>query len=222
MRNDLSALLFLALCPLLLAGASGSARASGGLATPMPNAFSSVPAPSGQASNKFIPLSDSATQQSPVAEPKYINSFYASDGNSALIELEHQTVTFHAKDRMVPGYASFKNTTKFKPGRSPVRVADTAWFVVRGRAPIDPSSRFELRKLNSSKDQREFVMSQSYGTVLGHSGASDPEKDDVAIRFEEYGANSYRITPVKPLNPGEYALAVRGYISELYCFGVDR
>jgi hypothetical protein len=158
----------------------------------------------------------------PVAEPQYINSFYAADANGKLIQLERQTVTFHSKVRALPGYVSVKMTTEFKPGRSPVRMAATAQFIVRGRAPIDPLSRFELRALKGSKDHREFVMTQGHGSVFGGSATSNPEEGAVAIRFEEYGANSYRITPDKPLAPGEYALAVRGLVSELYCFGVDR
>src|ERR1700674_866562 len=154
----------------------------------------------------------------PVTEPKYINSFYSVDANGRLIELEHQTVTFHSKVRALPGYASVKMTTQFKPGLSPVRIAPTAQFVVRGRAPIDPLSRFELRALKGSKDHREFVMTQGHGSVFGGSATSNPDDGAVAIRFEEYGANSYRITPDKPLAPGEYALAVRGLVSELYCF----
>ena len=157
-----------------------------------------------------------------VAEPQYINSFYGVDANGKLIDLERQTVTFHTKTRLLPGYASVKMTTEFKPGRSPVRIAAAAQFVVRGRASIDPLSRFELRALKGSKDHREFVMSQGHGTILGGSATSNPEEGAVAIRFEEYGANSYRMTPDKPLAPGEYALAMRGLVSELYCFGVDR
>jgi hypothetical protein len=158
----------------------------------------------------------------PVAEPQYINSFYAVDANGKLIELERETVTFHSKVRALPGYASVKMTTEFKPGRSPVRMAATAQFIVRGRAPIDPLSRFELRALKGSKDHREFVMTQAHGSILGGSATSNPEEGAVAIRFEEYGANSYRITTDKPLAPGEYALAMRGFVSELYCFGVDQ
>jgi hypothetical protein len=158
----------------------------------------------------------------PVSEPKYINSFYAVDANGTLVELERETVTFHSKVRVLPGYASVKMTTEFKPGRSPVRLAATAQFIVRGRAPIDPLSRFELRALKGSKDHREFVMTQAHGSILGGSATSNPEEGAVAIRFEEYGANSYRITTDKPLAPGEYALAMRGFVSELYCFGVDR
>ena len=158
----------------------------------------------------------------PVAEPQYINSFYAVDANGKLIQLERQTVTFHSKVRALPGYASVKMTSEFKPGRSPMRMAATAQFIVRGRAPIDPLSRFELRALKGSKDHREFVMTQAHGSILGGSATSNPEEGAVAIRFEEYGANSYRITSDKPLAPGEYALAVRGLVSELYCFGVDR
>jgi hypothetical protein len=158
----------------------------------------------------------------PLAEPQYINSFYAVDANGKLVELEHETVTFRAKTKVLPGYASVKMTTQFKPGRSSVRIAATAQFIVRGRAPIDPLSRFELRALKGSKDHREFVMTQGHGSVFGGSATSSPDEGAVAIRFEEYGANSYRITPDRPLAPGEYALAVRGLVSELYSFGVDR
>lgn len=170
----------------------------------------------------FIALEAQSGPSVPVAEPQYMNSFYALDANGKLIELERQTVTFRTKAKILPGYASVKMTTEFKPGHSPVRIADTAQFIVRGRAPIDPLSRFELRALKASKDHRDFVMTQGHGSVFGASATSNPEEGAVAIRFEEYGANSYRITPDRPLAPGEYALAVRGLASELYCFGVDR
>jgi len=157
----------------------------------------------------------------PLAEPQYLNSFYALDSDGKLIELERETVAFHTKTKVLPGYASVKMTTQFKPGQSSVRLGASAKFVVRGRAPIDPLSRFELRALKGSKDHREFVMTQGHGSVFGGSATSNPSEGAVAIRFEEYGANSYRITPDKPLAAGEYALAVRGLVSELYCFGVD-
>jgi hypothetical protein len=166
-------------------------------------------------------ISGQELRNTPVAEPKYLNSFYAMDPDGKLIELERQTVTFKTKMKVLPGYASVKMTTQFKPGSSPVRLAATAQFIVRGRAPIDPVSRFELRALKGSKDHREFVMTQGHGSVFGGSATSNPSEGAVAIRFEEYGANSYRITPDKPLAAGEYALAVRGLVSELYCFGVD-
>ena len=162
----------------------------------------------------------------PVAEPQYINSFSAVDANGKLIELERQTVTFHTKAKVFPGYASMKMTTEFKPGISPVRVAASQQFIVRGRAPIDPLSRFELRLLKGSKDHREFLMVQSHASAFvftaSATATANPEEGAIAIRFEEYGANSYRISPERPLPPGEYALAVRGLASELYCFGVDR
>jgi hypothetical protein len=164
----------------------------------------------------------SQTGSRTVEEPRYINSFFAVDDSGKLIELERRTVTFHAKTRMLPGYATVKMTTEFKPGRSLVRVDATAQFIVRGRASINPVSRFELRALKGSKDHREFVMTQAHGSVFGGSATSNPEEGAVEIQFEEYGGNSYRITPVHPLAPGEYALATRGYASELYCFGVDR
>jgi hypothetical protein len=68
-------------------------------------------------------------------------------------------------------------------------------------------------------------MIQGHGSacVFTASGTAttNPEEGAVSIRFEEYGSNSYRITPDRPLPPGEYVLAVRGLATELYCFGVD-
>jgi hypothetical protein len=171
----------------------------------------------------------------PVSEPQYVNSFYAVDANGNLIGLEHQTVTFHSRVRALPGYAWVKLIAEFKPGQSPVRLAANAQFVIRGR-PIDAASRFELRPLKVSKDHRELVMNQAHGSIFGTSATSYPDEGAVAIQFEEYGANSYRITPNQPLAAGEYALAlagergpvhvvpggVRGLVSQLYCFGVDR
>jgi hypothetical protein len=157
-----------------------------------------------------------------VAEPQYMNSFCAVDVNGKLIELERQAVTFRAKVKALPGYASIKMTTEFKPGHSPVRLPATAQVIVRGRLAIDPQSRFELRALNGSKSHREAVMTKGHGSVFGTSVASNPEEGAIAVRFEEYGDSSYRITPDRPLKPGEYALGIRGFASELYCFGVDR
>jgi hypothetical protein len=158
-------------------------------------------------------------RSTPVAEPQYINSFFAVDASGKLIDLERQTVTFHTKTKVLPGYASVKMTTQFKPGYSSVRLPATAQFIVRGRTVIDPVSRFELRALKGSKDHREFVMTQGHGSILGGSATSNPSEGAVPIRFEEYGANSYRITPEGPLEPGEYALALRGFVSNFTALG---
>ncbi len=110
-----------------------------------------------------------------------------------LIELERETVTFHAKTKALPGYASVKMTTEIKSDRSPVRVPSDARFVVRGRAPIDPLSRYELRLLKSSKSHREFVLTTAHGTVFTGGSTSNMDEGAVAIHFEEYGTASYRI-----------------------------
>ena len=104
-------------------------------------------------------------RSAPVAEPQYINSFLTVDANGKLIDLERQTVTFKTKMKVLPGYASVKMTTQFKPGLSSVRLPATAQFIVRGRTVIDPVSRFELRALKGSKDHREFVMTQGHLVV---------------------------------------------------------
>jgi hypothetical protein len=157
-----------------------------------------------------------------VAEPQYVNSFSALDSTGKLIELEHQTVTtFHSKTKPLPGYASVKTSAEFKPAHSSVRLPTGSRFVVRWRSSIDPASLYELRLLKSTKNHREILMTQAHGTVFGGSATSKFDDGAVAVRFEEYGTDSYRISPQQPLAPGEYALGLRGVVTDLYCFGVD-
>jgi len=163
-------------------------------------------------------------QQKPVTEPQYVDSFYSVDSAGQLTELERQNVTtFHTKTRALPGYATVKMLAEFKPGHSSVRLPPDARFLVKGRIPtIDPASRFELRLLKASKGHREILMTQGHGTLLGGSAASKLDEGALPVRFEEYGADSYRITPMPPLAAGEYALGSPGFVTQLFCFGVDR
>lgn len=162
------------------------------------------------------------TPSKQVAEPQYINSFSAVDSAGKLIELEHQTVTkFHSKMKPLPGYATVKVTAEFKPAHSSIRLPTNAQFVVLGRSVIDPATLYELRILKSTKDHREILTATGHGTIFNGSGTSNVDEGAVPIRFENYGSNSYKISPQHPLAPGEYALAFRGTVSDLYCFGVD-
>jgi hypothetical protein len=167
----------------------------------------------------FALIAFSLSAQS-VEEPQYIDTFCALDGGK-LIGLERQTVTFHGKSKVLPGYASFAMTTEVKPGQSPVRLGQAVRFIVRGRSEIDPASRFELRMLKSYKKHRDLELANAHGSIFGAVATSAQEKGSIPIRFEEYGQASYRITPEHALAPGEYALQVRGFISTVYCFGVD-
>jgi hypothetical protein len=162
------------------------------------------------------------SNQTQVAEPQYVNSFSALDSTGKLIELEHQNVTkFHSKVKPLPGYASVKTSAEFKPAHSSVRLPAVSAFVVRGRSSLDPASLYELRVLKFTKDHREVLLSQAHGTVFGGSATSNLSDGALPIRFEEYGTGSYRISTQQPLPPGEYALAIRGAVTDLYCFGID-
>ena len=166
--------------------------------------------------------SSAAQMQAQTAEPPYVNSFYTLDATGRILPLERETATFHARTKALPGYASVKVLAQLKPGRSAVRVeGNAAQFFVRGRAPVDPSTRYELRALKRSKDHREFVMNRGHGTLVGGAAASSLDEGTIPIRIQEYGESSYRITPAQALAAGEYALALRGVVAELYCFGVD-
>lgn len=157
-----------------------------------------------------------------VVEPKYVNSFSAVDSTGRLIELEHENVTtFHSKMKPLPGYATVRVTAEFKPAHSSIRLPANAQFVVLGRSALDPATLYELRILKFTKDHREILTTTAHGTLLGGSGTSRVDEGAIQIRFENYGTNSYKISPQQPLAPGEYALSFRGSVSDLYCFGVD-
>ena len=157
----------------------------------------------------------------PVAEPQYIDVFLALDTNGKLTELDHQNV-FRSKVNALPGYATGKVLAEIKPAHASARVPANAQFLVRGRSSLDPSSRYELRLLKTSKDHREIMMTRAHGTSFGGSATSNLDEGALPIRFEEYGENSYRIAPEQSLARGEYALQLRGVVIDLYCFGVDR
>jgi hypothetical protein len=59
-----------------------------------------------------------------------------------------------------------------------------AQFVVRGHSSLDPSSRYELRLLKTSKDHREIMMTQGHGTIFGGSATSKLEEGALRLRFE--------------------------------------
>jgi hypothetical protein len=158
-----------------------------------------------------------------VPEPQYINAFVAVDASGKLTQLDHQNVTtIRSKVKALPGYATVKVLAEIKPAHASVRLPASSQFVVRGRLALDPASLYELRLLKTSKNHREVMMTQGHGTIFGGSATSNLDEGALPIRFEEYGENSYRITPEYPLARGEYALLLRGVVTDLYCFGVDR
>jgi hypothetical protein len=105
----------------------------------------------------------------------------------------------------------------------PTRATSEAWqIIVRGHDHIDPASLYEFRRLEASKDHREFVTTQGHGSIFTGAKMTNLDQQALQVRLEQYGSSSYRIIPEQPLPPGEYTLAVRGRFSELYCFGVDQ
>jgi hypothetical protein len=116
--------------------------------------------------------SKAQTTPSPaVAEPQYIDVFSTLDPNGKLTELDRQNVTtFRSKVNTLPGYATVKVLAEIKSAHSSIRLPANAQFVVRGRSALDPSFRYELRLLQTSKNHREIMMTQG-GTVPSSAAA---------------------------------------------------
>ena len=71
-----------------------------------------------------------------------------------------------------------------------------------------------LLPLVVDKDNREFVIMKT-----GAMGFSPRVNDTlIALNIAQYGEESYRIVPVDPLPPGEYAIDA-GTLT--FCFGID-
>ena len=158
-------------------------------------------------------------QGATLSEPQYINTFYGLGANGNLIELERSSVALHSKVLPLPGYLKTKSTAQIDGARAPVRLASNAEFVVKGRSMTDPQTRYSLKLLKVSRDHRQYTVIQGHAVVF--SGSTSTDEESVPIRFEDYGATSYRIVPQRPLEPGEYAFALKGASSDIYCFGVD-
>jgi len=48
----------------------------------------------------------------------------------------------------------------------------------------------------------------------------DPDTGEFDLTVSKLGDNFFRISPVEPLIPGEYCIAVN-FVSKYFCFGID-
>jgi len=167
-------------------------------------------------------VSQEATPKVPVAEPQYLNEFYALGADGQLVALEHQNAVFKSHVKSFVAYATVKSEAELTSAHAPIRLSSNVQLVVKGRLPLDPASRFELRPLEVKGKHREIVLTKGHGSIAGASATSSFDEPGIPLHFEEYGEASYRFAPEKPLVPGEYAISVKGAITNLYCFGVDK
>lgn len=159
-------------------------------------------------------------------EPDTDNVFYALGHNpDRLIPLERQTSTIHTSAKFVGIGATAKSSAEFKPGKSPVRLTgDGTEFLVRSplaNSSVDFSTVYVLRSLSHKGSKRELIISKSHAFVGVAGSSSNLAEGELPITIAKYGARSLKITPSRPLRPGEYALSTRAAFLNLFCFGID-
>lgn len=174
----------------------------------------------------ILPIVFSVFAQTSQTEPDTIDIFYAlpKDQSAALVSLERQQTTFHAKASgfMVMGLKGFSEITGKK---SPVRfnAGEALEFIVRSAfaaSAADPNTFYALRSLQIKKNTREIIFMTGHASPLGASTKTDPSEGAIVLEFSKYATSSYKIkTPLLKL--GEYALGRATMPQVVFCFGVD-
>ncbi|HEX7955695.1 MAG TPA: hypothetical protein VF508_02065 [Pyrinomonadaceae bacterium] len=156
-----------------------------------------------------------------VQEPEYIGVFYfVESATGALTPLERQTPEVKIKVKAL-GFGGGEGSIEVKGGKSPTRfkAAQPLSFVVRlASQQVDPLGVIQFFSLESKKDKRRLVISKAGS--MGMSGKSVAGASAVSFNVSRYGESSFKISPVRDLPPGEYALSGEG-IKDGFCFGVD-
>ncbi len=148
-----------------------------------------------------------------VQEPEYLGIVSVLDSSGALRPLERQKLKHQTKLNV----AGFKASLVVSGSRSPVRFpADqTLEFIVKlDTGGYDPFEILRLYPLVPAKDNRQFLVMKT--RAMGFSARVNDAL--IAFNIARYGNESYRIVPIDPLPPGEYAID-SGTLT--FCFGID-
>lgn len=162
---------------------------------------------------------DAATPQ----EPEYVNSFFLLDSGAGIKPLERQAVGVGAKSKLL-GIGGMGVSYEIQNEHSPIRIeadAPLEIIVKLENHDVDPASMVLLYPLKIVKGKRQLLIS-GVGFMATHT-KSDLQSKQLQLTFAKYGKGSLKITPVNPLAPGEYAIAVqtRDQQPTAYCFGID-
>jgi hypothetical protein len=161
-------------------------------------------------------------QKVTVAEPEFINSALVIKGKEG-VKLEKQ-IPFEKARRTVGGYAlgvsGGKVLKQVKGTASTIRIekGEGTTFIVRTSSnQYDPADEIAIIKLKVTAANRTYELAST--DIIGQS----KEGDITYVPFDgkKYGESSYMLVVSVPLEPGEYAIALRHASDVLNCFGVD-
>jgi hypothetical protein len=162
-------------------------------------------------------------QDAPIPVPKYDGVFYRYDvAAGTLVDLEHQQAAAASKPKAL-GFSGYKAFFYLRGAKSPVRfkASDPIEFVVSLPPRTDPQT-IQFFALRQRKDRRELVESESNRPSPLGVGASHNvlERSEIPFQVQKYGESSFRLTPSKPLTPGEYSFSFSTN-NVAYAFGVN-
>ena len=164
-----------------------------------------------------------AQEAKKVQEPEYIGVVFFLDPGGTLTPLERQESNAAFKVKAM-GFGGGKGSIVYKGGKSPVRfkVGQELQFVVRLHVPagIEPDGFVNLDVLKASKNERS-ITTMKVG-AMGIGGAKSQKGEALrALNFSKYGEDSLKVSPVQPLEAGEYVITSRGGRGS-FLFGIDK
>ena len=155
--------------------------------------------------------------------PDFKNSPMILKTDGSLEKLEKQNSEIKVKNVPYVGTTRFINITG---GKSPVRVAPDAVFIVKVDAETDPETVFYLQDAKGGKKSREIDMEKiSNYSGYGAKGGS-VKKDQKPLNFEKVTVGVYKITATGLKAGTEYAFVqtsqgASGAQSTVFLFGVN-
>lgn len=168
-----------------------------------------------------LSLSAFGQDDSVIQESDKYGFFYYLNANNKLTLLERVTPEAKGKQKLL-GFGGANVTFEIKGEKSPVRFTtdEGLSFFFRMLPNIDVAGVGTLVKAGLNKNKR-IIFSTSIGRD-GKMSNSPFEENPTAVpyKIEKFGKESFRVTPVKMLEPGEYCFDGIG-TRDNFCFGID-
>jgi hypothetical protein len=146
--------------------------------------------------------------------------------------------TSYPGQKAKPGFGSATVKAVVPASHAALRISDVSpefWFYFDEKSAglsqtLSVASKpedFSLAKMETKSKDRELVVAKA--TAFGKISNGVRSGDTIAVDVQKVAAGVYKVTPVKPLAPGEYCFlpsggagAFVGYGGRVYDFGIDQ
>ena len=154
-------------------------------------------------------------------EPQYVGNFAAMGKDGKYIALERVTAEVVTRVRAL-GFGGGETHVSVSGAASPIRfkVGEPIEFVVKvASQDKDPLGFVQFYRLKVS--HRNRILPAANVGAFGLKATSQVHSSDVTYSATKLGTDFFVITPLTPLQPGEYALSTVEDGQVGFCFGVD-